>query len=36
MPNAKNALLIGNFYGMPTASRVYSIERDRLLLEGMP
>ena len=36
MPNAKNALLIGNFYGMPTASRVYSIERDRLLLEEMP
>ena len=30
------ALLIGNLYGMPTASRVYSIERDRLLLEEMP
>lgn len=30
------ALLIGNLYGMPTASRVYSIERDRLLNEELP
>ena len=30
------ALLIGNLYGMPTVSRVYSIERDRLLNEELP
>jgi hypothetical protein len=30
------ALLIGNLYGMPTASRVFSKERDRLLLEELP
>jgi hypothetical protein len=30
------ALLIGNLYGMPTASRVFSQERDRLLLEELP
>ena len=30
------ALLIGNLYGMPTASRVFSLERDRMLLEELP
>ena len=30
------ALLVGNLYGMPTASRVFSKERDRLLLEELP
>ena len=30
------AILVGNLYGMPTASRVFSKERDRLLLEVLP
>ena len=28
--------MVGNLYGMPTASRVFSKERDRLLLEELP
>ena len=30
------AILVGNLYGMPTASSVFSKERDRLLLEVLP
>ena len=30
------ALITGNLYGLPTSARVFSQERDRLLLEEMP
>jgi len=30
------ALITGNLYGLPTSARVFSQERDRLLLEELP
>ena len=34
--NERYMVLKGNVYGVPTAARVFSIERDRLMLEELP